>query len=157
MTTRQFLDLLEARPGSLVTFVTPDGGRVPAHFHVTEVGHLARSFVDCGGTRRTVGSCLLQLWVADDVDHRLEASKLLAIFGRANGLLPTIDLPVEIEFEAPVLTQLPLTRCDVLAGELVFHTEYKHTDCLAKELCVPDFRLPGLPGGQACKPGSGCC
>lgn len=157
MTTRHFLDLLASHSDRHILFVMPDGGRVPAHFHVTEVGHLAKSFVDCGGTRRTTGSCLLQLWVADDTEHRLKASKLLTIFGRADGLLPGVDLPVEIEFEAPVLTQLPLTHCDVLDRELVFHTEYKHTDCLAKELCVPDFRLPGLPGGQACQPGSGCC
>lgn len=157
MTIRHFLDLLESRPDSHVTFVKPDGGRVPAHFHVTEVGHLAKSFIDCGGTRRTTGSCLLQLWVAEDTAHRLTASKLLRIFGRADGLLPGMELPVEIECEAPVLTQLPLTHCEVSAGELVFHSEYKRADCLAKELCVPDFRLPGLPGVQACKPGSGCC
>ena len=156
MTTTEFLDLLRTHPDHGIGFALPDGSTVPAHFHVTEVGHLAKSFIDCGGTRHTTASCLLQVWVADDTDHRLTASKLLAIFGRADGLLPDTELPVEIEFEAPVLTQLPLTGCEVDAGLLRFHTELKRTDCLAKDLCLPDFSLPAIPG-QACPPGSGCC
>lgn len=158
MTTDQFLDLLRRHPDHGIAFATPDGSRVPAHFHITEVGHLAKSFIDCGGKRHTTGSCLLQVWVADDTDHRLVASKLLAIFGRADGLLPDTCLPVEIEAEAPVLTQLPLTRCEVLNRELLFHTEHKHTDCLAKDICMPDFSLPAIPGrASSCAPGSGCC
>ena len=157
MTTRQFLGLLQTHPDYLLSFSKPDGSLVPAHFHITEVGHLAKSFIDCGGKRHTMGSCLLQVWVADDTHHRLKASKLLSIFGRADDLLPSDELPVEIEVEAPVLTQLPLTRCEVEDGTLVFRTEFKHTDCLAKELCLPDFSLPGIPGESACRPGSGCC
>jgi hypothetical protein len=68
-----------------------------------------------------------------------------------------MELPVEIEVEAPVLTQLPLTRCEVLEDSLVFHTERKHTDCMAKEMCLPDFSLPAIPSQTACRPGSGCC
>lgn len=158
MTTKQFLDLLRGHPDHGIIFATPDGSDVPAHFHITEVGHLAKSFIDCGGKRHTVGSCLLQVWIAEDTDHRLKASKLLAIFDRADGLLPSTELPVEIEHEAPVLTQLPITRCEVLDDVLRFHTGLKHTDCLAKELCIPDFSLPPLPGQKnLCTPGSGCC
>jgi hypothetical protein len=159
MTTEHFLNLLRQNPDHGVTFVTPDGQQVPPHFHITEVGHLAKTFLDCGGKRHTRGSCLLQVWLADDVDHRLVASKLLAIFERADGVLPSLELPVEFEFEAPVLTQLPVTRCEELDdGTLSFHTELKHTDCLAKDICLPDFSLPPLPGEKsACAPGSGCC
>ena len=158
MTTREFLDHLRRHPDAGVLFVLPDGKALPPHFHITEVGHLTKSFIDCGGRRHSSGSCLLQVWVADDVEHRLKASKLLAIFGRADGLLPDDGLPVEIECEAPVLTQLPLTGCVHEDGALRFDTEYKHTDCLAKDLCLPDFRLPPLPGQKGkCSPGSGCC
>lgn len=158
MTTHDFLELLRAHPDHHVTFATPDGERVPAHFHITEVGHLTKTFLDCGGKRHATGSCLLQVWVADDTDHRLQASKLAGIFDRADGLLPDMELPVEIEAEAPVLTQLPLTRCEVGDAALLFHTERKHTDCMAKDICLPDFSLPALPGQQGtCAPGSGCC
>lgn len=158
LTTAEFLDLLRAHPDHRMVFVKPDGEALPAHFHITEVGHLAKSFLDCGGTRHTTAACLLQVWVADDTDHRLEAAKLLAIFERAESLLPATDLPVEIECEAPVLTQLPLTRCEVTGDALRFHTESKQTDCLAKDVCLPDFALPALPGqAPACTPGTGCC
>ena len=157
MTTEDFLQHLRAHPDHGVRFVLPDSSEVPPHFHITEVGHATKSFIDCGGKRHTTGACALQVWLADDIDHRLKASKLAAIFERADGLLPTLVLPVEIEHEAPVLTQLPLTRCEVADGQLRFHTELKQADCLAKDICLPDFSLPALPGQQACNPASGCC
>lgn len=158
MTTHEFLELLHSHPNHGIHFILPDASMVPAHFHITEVGHLAKSFIDCGGKRHTTASCLLQIWLADDTDHRLKASKLLDIFERSGDLLPSAELPIEIEHEAPVLSQLPITRCEVSEGALHFHTEFKHTDCLAKELCLPDFSLPALPGQKSnCAPGSGCC
>lgn len=157
MNVSSFLDLLRQHPDHGIVFHLPDQSEVPPHFHVTEVGHATKAFLDCGGKRHTSDACLLQLWIADDTDHRLVASKLLSIFDRADGLLPSTGLPVEIEHEAPVLTQLPITRCEVADTELRFHTELKHTDCLAKDICLPDFSLPALPGQQACNPSSGCC
>lgn len=158
MDITQFVDLLHAHPDHGVSFVLPDGSSVAPHFHITEVGHLAKSFIDCGGKRHTAESCLLQIWIADDIDHRLKASKLLNIFERSGDLLPSRELPVEIEHEAPVLTQLPITRCEVTDGSLNFHAEFKHADCLAKDICLPDFSLPALPGQKpSCAPGSGCC
>jgi hypothetical protein len=158
MTIPRFIELLRGHPDHSISFVLPDGSFVAPHFHITEVGHLSKSFIDCGGKRHTSDSCLLQIWLADDTDHRLKASKLLGIFERSGDLLPSGDLPVEIEHEAPVLTQLPITRCEVTGGSLNFHTELKHADCLAKDICLPDFTLPALPGQQSsCSPGTGCC
>lgn len=157
MTVSDFLELLRQHPDHPIVFRLPDESDVPAHYHVTEVGHASKAFLDCGGKRHTTESCLLQLWIADDTDHRLVASKLLSIFGRADGLLPSNELPVEIEHEAPVLTQLPITRGEVVDGALHFHTESKHADCLAKDICLPDFSLPAIPGQSACDPSSGCC
>lgn len=158
MTTSEFLAHLESHPDHGISIVLPDTSTVPAHFHVTEVGHVTKSFIDCGGKRHTNASCVLQTWIADDTDHRLVSSKLLRIFSRAEGLLPSTDLPVEIEHEAPVLTQLPITRCEIADSHLRFYTEFKKTDCLAKDLCLPDFSLPPLPGmNKLCTPGSGCC
>jgi hypothetical protein len=41
--------LLERYPTTFPRFVLPDGGYVPAHAHVTEVGHVVRNLIDCGG------------------------------------------------------------------------------------------------------------
>lgn len=35
-----------------VTFELENGGFVPEHFHVTEVGIVSKNFIDCGGTVR---------------------------------------------------------------------------------------------------------
>jgi len=126
---------LAAEPEKQLSFALPDGTLVPAHFHITEAGHVRRDFVDCGGTRRTEESCLLQAWVADDTTHRLTAGKLSAIFGHARDVIPHDDLPVEIEYENPVISQFPVKAAEISGGMLVFRLGLKHTDCRAKERC----------------------
>jgi hypothetical protein len=50
----------------------PDGDEILAHFHVTEVAHVTKRFIDCGGKLHDrQDACLLQTWVADDCEHRL--------------------------------------------------------------------------------------
>ena len=135
-----------------VRFVLPDGGRIPDHAHITEVGRIDREFLDCGGKRRKTLFCCLQAWVADDTEHRLPARKLAAIIGRALHPLGLGDLPVEIEYEDGLISQFPVVS--VAAGEAVtVHLGTKHTDCLAKEVCLPPALLPP----EHCAPGSGCC
>src|SRR3954451_22210006 len=90
-----------------VRFVLPDGNTVPAHAHVTEVARIDKKFVDCGGTFRTDSYCRLQTWVADDVQHRLTAGKLLGILNKASSFLEE-DLEVDIEHELGVISQFPL-------------------------------------------------
>lgn len=158
MNTQAFTELLEQHPNHGIELLLPDGTTAPAHFHITEVGHLSKSFIDCGGKVHRNESCLLQVWVADDIDHRVKTDKLLQIFGRASDVLPNMELPVEFEYEAPVLTQLPLEGHEVVDGMLRLKLGVKHTDCLAKELCTPDFSMPAIPGQEpSCAPGSGCC
>jgi hypothetical protein len=79
MNVEQFLSLLEANPQQNLRIILPDGKVVAPHFHITEVGHVTKNFMDCGGTRRKTESCLLQTWVYSDVDHRLETNKLANI------------------------------------------------------------------------------
>lgn len=137
MNIQAFKEQLAAHPDLRVAFQLPDGGFIPANFHVTEIGHVMKKFVDCGGTRRSQESCLLQTWVADDVEHRLNAGKLAGIFNLAGDVLPHDDLPVEVEYEDGVVAQFPVQETFVVDDALVFHLNFKHTDCLAKERCLP--------------------
>ncbi|MFC7339189.1 DUF6428 family protein [Haloferula chungangensis] len=155
MNVSQFLQLLREHPEHTLTFVLSDGSTIPPHYHITEVGHASKTFLDCGGKGHRTESCILQVWIADDTDHRLHAKKLVTIFDRATELISDHELPIEIEHEAPVLTQLTISRHEVAADSLVFHLSHKHTDCLAKELCTPNFNIPAIPG--TCSPASGCC
>ena len=143
MTVNEFRRLLEANPGARMHWMLPDRSFVPAHFHITEVGRVRKDFIDCGGTVRSKTSCLLQVWVANDVEHRLETTKLASIMRIAGPLLQTDDLPVEVEYEEGVISQYPIGGVEMTPAGLLFHLGTKHTACLAPEKCGVD--------------GTGCC
>jgi len=145
--------LLAATPTLPLTVIWPDGEPIEAHFHVTEVGRVQKDFVDCGGTVRRVVTCLLQTWVGDDTDHRITAGKLLKAFDYAAPVLGGEDLPVELEYEACNVVQLRVVVVERGADALVIRLAKKHTDCLAKDLCIPNPTTKAT----TCTPGSGCC
>ena len=151
MNLNEFSSLVSAHPDKLMRFVLPDGKSIPAHYHITEVGHVKKDFIDCGGTTRSVSACMLQAWIAvNDEDHRLNAGKLASILQMADKVLPDGEVPVELEYEAPIISQFPIESSEVAADAIVFHLANKHTDCLAKESC-------GLEGGCCSTEESDCC
>ena len=136
MKLSEFKAALSAHPESNLVFAFDDGDTIPAHFHITEVGHVVKNFIDCGGTRRTVESCTLQAWVSEtDKEHRLPPAKLGQILELARPLLPKEELAVEVEYEQCVISQYLVTGCEHKDGALRFILADKHTDCLAKEAC----------------------
>ena len=164
MKLHQFSALLEAHPEKPFHLILPGENVVPASFHITEVGHVTKKFIDCGGKRHTAQSCQLQVWLGSDADHRLHAGKMAGVLNlaRAKGILPDgEDLDVEIEYEDAVLSQYPIASCAVTNSAVVLHLTLKHTDCLAKESCLP--RLPMAAGAVAgagtssCGCGADCC
>ena len=167
MNVEQFLALLEAHAHQHLRIVLPNGEAVAAHFHITEVGHMAKRFMDCGGTLRQTESCLLQTWVHSDVDHRLDTSKLAHILRIAGDVLPSLDLPVEIEHEAGVVSQYPLLSGASDGQTLTLTTGLKHTACLAMDVCcaptptadttTATAQKPRIKAGACCTPGGSCC
>ena len=143
MNVAEFRAALAAHPGAKMHWMLPDKSFVPAHYHITEVGRVRKDFIDCGGTIRSAASCLLQIWVENDTDHRLETTKLAAIMEIAGPVLERDDLPVEVECEAGTISQYPVGGFEVTPAGLLFYLGTKHTACLAPEKC-------GVGG-------SGCC
>jgi hypothetical protein len=145
MKIAEFVDALQAQPGAVIQIMLPDGDFVPAHFHITEVGRVHKDFIDCGGTVRSTTTCVLQVWVADDVGHRLDTSKLARIIRTAWPLLGSADLPVEIEYQNTTVSQFPVFDAEMTPSGLLLHLNSKHTACLAPDRC-------GLPlvGGTKC-------
>jgi len=131
--------LLGENPAKEVVLILPQGDAVPENFHVTEVGTLRKDFIDCGGTQRVTTCCLLQAWVATDLDHRIGTEKLLSILELGKKVLAGDFLPVEIEYEQGVISQYPLDAIEVEESRVVLHLAMKHTDCLAKDKCgIPE-------------------
>ena len=151
MTLTEFSTAVSAHPDKLMRFVLPNGKSVPPHYHITEVGHVKKDFIDCGGTTRSVSACVLQAWIAaNDEDHRLNTGKLASILQMARKVLPDGEVPVELEYEAPIISQFAIESSKVTHDAIVFHLANKHTDCLAKESC-------GLEGGCCSTEESDCC
>lgn len=78
---------LAKHPDARPRFTLPDGDQIPAHFQVTEVGHVTKKFIDCGGVTGETETCVLQTWLGDDLDHRLSAGTLAKILALGDRVL----------------------------------------------------------------------
>jgi hypothetical protein len=141
-----------------VSFILPNGNKVPAHFHVTEVGVITKNFIDCGGVVRNEKVVNFQLWEANDFDHRLAPQKLLNIIHLSEKVLGIEDHEVEVEYQTETIGKF-----DLNFNGKDFVLVNKQTDCLAKDNCgIPTEKLKVklmelVPEQNCCTPGGGCC
>lgn len=154
MNINEFQNTLLSHPSINIRFLLPDNTFIPSHFHITEVGRVQKDFIDCGGTIREVKTCLLQTWIANDLDHRLTSKKLSEIIKLAATVLKNDDLPVEVEYENNLISQFPVIDFQVSESELIFQLGTKHTDCLAKDKCKVDLIVVN---NDSCCSTTGCC
>lgn len=147
-----FKQHLRSNPDQQVGFVFDDGEAIPQQFHVTEVGHVVKNFIDCGGTVRQAATVQLQIWLGEDTEHRLTAGKLAKIIDLAKPLIPSDELEVEIEYEGCVISQYTIEEANETGSQIAFRLADKHTDCLAKEACglTPAGAASGCCGGSGC-------
>ncbi|WMI64485.1 DUF6428 family protein [Aestuariibaculum sp. YM273] len=140
-----------------IAFQLPNGDLVPSHFHVTEIGKISKTFIDCGGTVRHENIVNFQLWNANDYDHRLHPEKLLHIIELSENTLNIEDAEIEVEYQGDTIGKFELD----FDGTSFLLTN-KQTDCLAKDNCgipaeKPKVKLSELQAANTCVPGSGCC
>jgi len=142
-----------------VQFRLPSGAYVEPHYHVTEVGLVEKTFIDCGGTLRRETTASLQLWVANDYDHRLSASKLLSIIELSEEKIQLEDVPVVVEYQSDTVG---LYALDFDGTDFLLKTTA--TDCLAKSSCgIPESKKPlklsslTPPAEESCCSTPGCC
>ncbi len=151
--------LAAVRPAAHVRIALPDGGRVPDHFHVTEVGHIQKNFIDCGGKRRAARACLLQTWMASGRDdgHRLTVDRFRKILAITSPLFADEALPVEVEYEDGIISQFPLEGVTEGADGIWLRLGTKHTDCLARETCGVSDGGEGCGCGDPDRKTAACC
>lgn len=163
MTLSEFKTLLGQNRETLFQVVLPHGDAVPQSFHITEVGRVEKTFLDCGGKLHTRATCQLQVWVGPDEDHRIQAGKMADILGRARAVVPDDSLPLELEYEmeSGFVSQFPVAGFEVSEGAVVLQLGVRHTECLALELCCPPapIALAVLPNEATgdCGCGPSCC
>ena len=142
-----------------LSFRLENGTKIPAHFHITELGMTSKAYIDCGGTLREDFFVSFQLWSDNDTEHRLTASKAVSIITSAAQKIQFLDVEMEVEYQSDTVGKYALSfdkDCFVL--------ECKKTACLAEDQCgiIPqnenvDVASGDGAGGSACAPGSGCC
>lgn len=133
----QFKNVLSENPESGLQLLLPTGETIPSHFHITEVGYVTKDFIDCGGTRRTTSSCVLQSLIAHDVDHRLKAGKLAGILQLSEKVVPDPSVPVEIEYDMGTVATYAFGSAIPSRDRkvIVISLEAKNTACLAPDKC----------------------
>lgn len=161
MTLSALKQLLADHPQHHFRLRLPDSSDVPVSFHITEVGRIDKTFLDCGGKRREKTTCQLQVWVGKDFAHRIETEKMAGILKQGEEVLPDDSVPVEIEYEQKVISQYTVESHELSDDAVTLKLAHKHTECLAPELCgldMPDLGLPSIDGtsSNCCGP-SGCC
>ena len=74
------------------------------------------------------------------------------------GIIPLIeqDLDIEIEYEDTTLSQYPVASHTVTDDAVTLHLASKHTDCLAKDVCLPANLSMANGAGECCGTGCNC-
>jgi hypothetical protein len=133
MKLRELLMALQEAPTTSPRFVLPDGSYIPAHAHVTEVGHVVRTFIDCGGVTGEEEKVLLQTHVGADKEHRLRASRFLKIMELGMRVLPSSDLEVDVEYDCCVVAQYPISEVRRNGEHLDLILQRGRTQCRERE------------------------
>jgi len=150
MTLYDLQNALEANPELLPRFVLPDGDYIPAHAHVTEVGHVIRHFIDCGGLTGKEEKVLLQTHVGNDTDHRLRSDRFAKILKLGNRVIPSEDLDVDVEYDCCVVAQYPIAEARPDSEHLNLILRRGRTQCRAQE-------RDGEKAARCCATSATCC
>ena len=151
MTLQGLQNALEANPKRFPRFVLPSGGYIPAHAHITEVGHVIRNFIDCGGLTGKEEKVVLQTHVGNDTDHRLRSDRLAKILQLGNRVAPSADLDVDVEYDCCVVAQYPIAEATPDGEHLNLILQRGRTQCRARERCE------GETATGCCVTSAACC
>jgi Family of unknown function (DUF6428) len=133
MTLQGLQNVLEANPRRFPRFVLPDGDYIPVHAHVTEVGHVVRNFIDCGGLAGKEEKVVLQTHVGNDTDHRLRSDRFAKILRLGDRVVPSADLDVAVEYDCCVVAQYPIGEATRDGEHLNLILQRGRTQCRARE------------------------
>jgi hypothetical protein len=148
---RELIAVLEISPTAFPRFVLPDGNYIPAHAHVTEVGHVVKNFIDCGGMTGKEEKVLLQTHVGDDKNHRLRSDRFSKILQLGTRVLPNAELDVDIEYDCCVVAQYPITEAIAEGEHLNLILQRGKTQCRARE------RRESKIADTCCVTAASCC
>jgi hypothetical protein len=151
MDVRQLKDVLSRYPETFPRFVLPDGDRIPAHAHVTEIGYVVKNYIDCGGVSGKEEKVVLQTHVGNDTEHRLRSDRFSKILELGGRVLPNDQLEVEVEYDCCVVAQYPIEDAKPNGQHLELLLGRGHTQCRAAE------RREAATSEECCGASVTCC
>ena len=151
MKLHELVTALQKSPTTFPRFVLPDGDYIPAHAHVTEVGHVVRNFIDCGGLTGKEEKVVLQTHVGNDTDHRLRSDRFAKILQLGSHLIPSANLDVDVEYDCCVVAQYPIAEATPDGEHLNLILQRSRTQCRAHE------RREGETAVGCCATSAACC
>lgn len=151
MRLRDLQTALEANSNRLPRFVLPNGDYIPAHAHVTEVGHVVRNFIDCGGLTGKEEKVVLQTHVGNDTNHRLRSDRFAKILRLGDRVIPSANLDVEVEYDCCVVAQYPIAEVTPDGERLNLILQRGRTQCRARE------RREAETAVDCCTTSAACC
>ena len=158
MKLSEFKDILYSIDS--LSFFLENGNQIDPHFHITEIGEVKKRFIDCGGQTRNENYINMQLWHANDYEHRLSPKKTIEVIELSESKLDLNDLEIEVEYQSDTIGKYSL-----FFNGNVFVLLNKLADCLDKDKCgispqieKENISLSSLNSSSStCEPGSGCC
>jgi Family of unknown function (DUF6428) len=151
MKLHELQSTLAEYPNTFPRFVLPNGDYIPAHAHVTEVGHVVRNFVDCGRLTGKEEKVVLQTHVGDDTDHRLRSDRFAKILQIGSRVIPNADLDVDVEYDCCVVAQYPIAKATPEGEHLNLILQHGRTQCRAAE------RRESETAAACCATSAACC
>jgi uncharacterized protein DUF6428 len=148
---RELQETLQEHPSRFPRFVLPDGNFIPAHAHLTEVSHVVRNFIDCGGMTGQEEKIVLQMHVGDDKEHRLRSDRFAKILQFGNRVIPSVNLDIDVEYDCCVVAQYPIAELQLEGNYLDLMLQHGQTQCRARE------RREAEGADCCCQAASACC
>lgn len=139
MTTKKFLESIQASPEIKTSFYFENEKLVPDHYHITEIKNIISESVDCGKTKHIEKSTMVQLWSSqEDIGkHLLSNQKINTIFegiDKALGLNMDANITFEFGDEHRHTSVYHIENVQMIDDTLKVNLFVPETECKPKKL-----------------------
>jgi hypothetical protein len=149
MLFQEFKQITQNNPAKEIKIYLPNGEIIPEHFHLTDIGTIAHNFIDCGGVVGSNSWVQIQLWVADDKDHRITTTTTSKIITASEKILQNSDNEeIVIEYQhSDSATKYNVVNINV-GDNITINLGVINTTCL---------EIERNPNTDKCGNNSSCC
>jgi hypothetical protein len=146
----EFKQLINQKPDREIVIYLPNNEIIPKHFHLTDIGTITHNFIDCGGVVGQNSWVQMQLWVADDIEHRITTTTLDHILHQSQEILNDVNshnVVIEYQTSGGSATKYDIKNIEI-TDTFNIHLANVNTTCL---------EIERNPNTNKCGNNSSCC